>query len=405
MKVEIGRAIRHCACKCLVVIMTVVVAVSNATISVYAVEDTSKSDDMRWTIDDFYSANNINYYSENEGCDSSIAGGGIDGATAIGQTTSNGEALFKFLISNNFSALGNKPMSAIQAAAVVGNVHWESGGVNPGSEESNGIGLGIVQWSYNRRTKLENYAKEHGKPATDLGIQFDFLKQELETTEKGSISSDNFLNSKDLNVVTQQFMQDFERPGIPHLAERQKLAKMYYDKYKDMAPDDNKDDNCESESANVNGGTIVQVAKEMAEWGAKYNACYDSSGVSHQKDEKWYDKAIENHFAGEYAVDCSSFVMAVIYKATGHLYHFNTVSMCADTNNFKTVTDPKPGDFAITCSTHVEIVTEVQNGEVTKTVGSHEAGCGAGYGPSPASGGAYKGEKYLRYIGPGSSDK
>ena len=142
---------------------------------------------------------------------------------------------------------------------------------------------------------------------------------------------------------------------------------------------------------------IAQVAKEWGEWGSTYNACYRFGG-GHTTDKNWVDKAIEAHFTGEYAVDCSGFASIVIYKATGHLGSWSTTTIMSDSKNFKVVDDPQPGDFAVS-SSHVEVIVEVNDDGTFNTVGSHKTGCGEGYGASP---GHFQGEKVYRYIGEGA---
>lgn len=142
---------------------------------------------------------------------------------------------------------------------------------------------------------------------------------------------------------------------------------------------------------------IAQVAKEWGEWGSTYNACYRLGG-GHTTDKNWVDKAIEAHFTGEYAVDCSGFASIVIYKATGHLGSWSTTTIMSDSKNFKVVDDPQPGDFAVS-SSHVEVIVEVNDDGTFNTVGSHKTGCGEGYGASP---GHFQGEKVYRYIGEGA---
>jgi hypothetical protein len=145
-------------------------------------------------------------------------------------------------------------------------------------------------------------------------------------------------------------------------------------------------------------GSIAQVAEEMGAWGAEYQACYVFGG-GHGWTQEQMDTAIENHFTGEYGVDCSGFVSAVIYKATGIYRVWNTNSMCDDTANFQVVTDPQPGDFAINCSAHVAVIVGVNSDGSFNTIDSSTTGCGAGMGPSPSN---YTGDMVLRYIGEGA---
>ena len=138
---------------------------------------------------------------------------------------------------------------------------------------------------------------------------------------------------------------------------------------------------------------IVQLATEWASWDDEYGTEYLwGGGHTSQADT---DKRIENHFSNGYGIDCSGFVSAVIYKITGKWIPWTTMTMCSDTENFKEVTDPQPGDFKVTCDSHVAIILEVDSsGNVTKTSESR--------GSDGPSFGTYNSGKVLRYIGPES---
>lgn len=151
---------------------------------------------------------------------------------------------------------------------------------------------------------------------------------------------------------------------------------------------------------------IVQIATEWAEWGDTYGTCYSwGGGHASQADT---DARIENHFTGDYGVDCSGFASAVIYKASGTWNAWSTQSMCSDTENFKEVDDPQPGDFKVTCDGHVAIILEVNDDGSFRTAestgnwqnghGESSNACG-GMGPNF---GDFSSGKTLRYIGPGS---
>jgi hypothetical protein len=151
---------------------------------------------------------------------------------------------------------------------------------------------------------------------------------------------------------------------------------------------DNPPDTGDTGSAPVTG-SIAEVAKEMGSWGAQYKACYKyGGGHGAEATTDWMKQAIANHFTGAYAVDCSAFVRAVILQATGKdIGSEDTNSMCADTKNFEHIPrgSAQPGDLAIDCANHVEVITAVSNGAITQTVGARTDGCGAGMGASPAN--------------------
>lgn len=156
---------------------------------------------------------------------------------------------------------------------------------------------------------------------------------------------------------------------------------------------------CKDEELSSPSGEITDVANEMGEWGNQYDACYVYGG-GHASTEE-IQKSIDNHFQGQYGVDCSGFVRAVIFKAKGaDPGPMTTNSMCDDASKFERIprSEAKPGDFSIDCDTHVEVITGVNSDGTFATVGSHSTGCGAGKGASPD---AYQGTEnfVLRYKG------
>ena len=160
-----------------------------------------------------------------------------------------------------------------------------------------------------------------------------------------------------------------------------------------------------SASVGAGNGSIVDSANMMGKWGEEFNACYKQQ---RGHDTAWMDRAIENHFTGEYAVDCSEFVRAVVYHATGNdPGSINTMTMCGGNPNFEKIprSEAKPGDFAIddACVQHTEVIVAINPDGSFQTVGSHSDGCGVGKGASP---GTFQGGSYVvRYKGPTSAQK
>lgn len=127
-----------------------------------------------------------------------------------------------------------------QAAGIMGNLAWESGDKTfekaTNSEElSGGGGYGLAQWTGARRTEINEAAKKQGVSVTDLKFQLDYLNYEINTrTEKGSSTVTEAEGLKKLQSVddaTKYFMDNFERPGVPHLDKRMQLANEYLEKY------------------------------------------------------------------------------------------------------------------------------------------------------------------------------
>ncbi|OUM61125.1 hypothetical protein PIROE2DRAFT_12963 [Piromyces sp. E2] len=90
-------------------------------------------------------------------------------------------------------------------------------------------GYGLVQWtSKERKTKLLNYAREHGKSIGDLQMQLDFLWLELQDKKYDSLLK----TLKSINSVqkaSDKVVLEFEKPkdqSQKKLDERAKYGKM-----------------------------------------------------------------------------------------------------------------------------------------------------------------------------------
>lgn len=135
---------------------------------------------------------------------------------------------------------------AIQVAGIMGNMYGESG-FNPSAiEGGNGTGYGLCQWTdgknTKRRTALFNFAKEQGKPPSDLKVQLDFFMTEYNRSAFNNYYTkennyEKFINASTTDDATYYFMWGWERPaawaGKSSLAKRQNAAQTYYDTYND----------------------------------------------------------------------------------------------------------------------------------------------------------------------------
>ena len=131
---------------------------------------------------------------------------------------SNENIVWDYLIEQGYSA--------IQVAGIIGNMYQESG-VNPSRNESNGIGFGLVQWSFGRRQQLESYASSRGKSASDIYVQLEFLVKELrEGKQLRGTYAEQFANPYSVDQATEAFCWGFERPHKDHanMANRKKQA-------------------------------------------------------------------------------------------------------------------------------------------------------------------------------------
>jgi hypothetical protein len=85
-----------------------------------------------------------------------------------------------------------KGLSEVQAAAFVGRLSHESGGMNtnarnPGDGRDGSDSIGLGQWNAERAADLRMFAKAQGKPITDFQTQLEFVWQELNGRESGSL--------------------------------------------------------------------------------------------------------------------------------------------------------------------------------------------------------------------------
>ena len=102
--------------------------------------------------------------------------------------------------------------SDIQVAGIIGNLYQESG-LNPARVESNGEGIGLVQWSFGRKQSLINYASSKGVDWSDLETQLEFLVDELDSKQFYQPYKDTFMNPYSVNEATEAFCFGFERPN------------------------------------------------------------------------------------------------------------------------------------------------------------------------------------------------
>lgn len=73
-------------------------------------------------------------------------------------------------------------------------------------------GFGLCQWTYwTRKCGLYDLAKGRGVSIADLGMQLDYMWQELQTSEFSAVLS-VLRSDASLRDMTEKFMTDFERP-------------------------------------------------------------------------------------------------------------------------------------------------------------------------------------------------
>jgi hypothetical protein len=317
----------------------------------------------------FYSYNDILFHNK-DACSSSVGKAVSDSSDAEKaiSTVSFGksselEAIYKQLVSYNFNRG--------QIAAIMGNMYAESS-FKSGVEESNGIGYGLAQWSFGRRTALENFAKTKGVAVSDRAMQIEFLNNEYTATYKSRLTATAFAKGTDIEASTRAWMEVFEVPYMDPSStdpaainsKRIPAAKKIDGFYGDLAKGSvNNLSSCTSGDG-VAAGDIVKTAINFAlktpitaaESNAGTKVDKEDARPEYQVGKEKYNPA--NAVTGVPSwSDCGGFV-ATVMIATGVDKEFPTVGVGAQIayiknhpdkysyfTDIKSVTDLNPGDL------------------------------------------------------------
>jgi hypothetical protein len=119
------------------------------------------------------------------------------------------------------------PIQPYQAAAILGNVGYESNGLRvmqevlrPGARGPGG--LGWAQWSGDRRTKFIAYCNARGVETSSDAGNLGYLLDELHNSKHNSI--DALLIATDLNDAVKKFEAKFEAAGVKRYDRRLRWA-------------------------------------------------------------------------------------------------------------------------------------------------------------------------------------
>ena len=143
-----------------------------------------------------------------------------------------------------WNALRNEGFSEYAVAGVLGNIEAESG-VNPKAiEKGSGEGIGLIQWSYGRKTALIKYAESKNAEWSDLNIQIEFLIAEMTGRGANGYATYQFINQRGYTEkdwenanspedAATAFCWTFERPNVmyAHLNVRTENAIKYYNQF------------------------------------------------------------------------------------------------------------------------------------------------------------------------------
>ncbi|MEE0283132.1 MAG: phage tail tip lysozyme [Lachnospiraceae bacterium] len=151
-----------------------------------------------------------------------------------------------------WKALRRAGYSEQATAGIIGNLMFESGGYpddikTNAIEYKSGEGIGMVQWSYVRKTRFRQYLRSHGEswPSHNISLQISYMLYELEHGEwawigisqkygaKYDVTLQEFKQCRDVAFATRAFCAKFERCHYKdaHLKERTAGAKWAYQKY------------------------------------------------------------------------------------------------------------------------------------------------------------------------------
>jgi hypothetical protein len=103
-------------------------------------------------------------------------------------------------------------LTQAQASGIVGNLQYESKGLNPAQGEiGGGGGYGLAQWTGVRLTDLQTYAANTGQPVDSLDTQYGFLSQELNGNHASSLAA--VRNTNNVTDATVAFQDSYEIPA------------------------------------------------------------------------------------------------------------------------------------------------------------------------------------------------
>lgn len=134
-----------------------------------------------------------------------------DRAVALSEpytATEKEERAYRFFLS--------KGWQPAQAAAIVGVLSHESGGLNTGARNqgdgSDGSdSIGLAQWNAERAKALKAFAAANGKDWRDFDVQLAFVDHELNSTHSGA--ADALKRAGSVRDATNAFTEFYERPA------------------------------------------------------------------------------------------------------------------------------------------------------------------------------------------------
>ncbi|MGA3432591.1 phage tail tip lysozyme [Lactiplantibacillus plantarum] len=274
------------------------------------------------------------------------------------------------------------------AAGILGVLQLESR-LDPKSVNSSSGATGLAQWLGGRKDKLEDLAHKESKPATNLGVQLDYLDQELNSSYYAS--NKQIFKYTDVHKATKAWLMDYEgmskNPEQWFLSKRYAFADHWYSVIgtKDPVAGDSLKNASQDEEANANldcasdtdtgkaDGNIIKTAKSMKG--------YFKYGQSHPSADLGTNLKNPNKSG---TTDCSGFIWLTLnkagYKVPANMGWF-TGTMASDAKGshqyLKQISenDAKAGDVVIVNqgagagnNGHTAFITENWHGKNTKII-------------------------------------
>lgn len=270
------------------------------------------------------------------------------------------------------------------AAGILGVLQLESR-LDPKSVNSSSRATGLAQWLGGRKDKLEDLAHKESKPATNLGVQLDYLDQELNSSYYAS--NKQIFKYTDVHKATKAWLMDYEgmskNPEQWYLSQRYGYADHWYsvlgasdpvagNTLDNASSGDLTELGCDSDPS-YSGGSIVKNAESM-----KGDFYYVQT---HPSPDLGSDLKNPNKTGG---TDCSGFVWLALnkagYKVPDNMGWF-TGTMASDAKGshqyLKQISenDAKAGDIVIVNqgagagnNGHTAILLDKWQGKATKII-------------------------------------
>jgi hypothetical protein len=106
----------------------------------------------------------------------------------------------------------NKGMSEAGAAGFVGNLAYESIGLNPSAIGDKGTSFGLGQWHNERARAVKSFTASRNKPWNDFQTQLEYAWHELNQPEWAKVK-DYLMNAKDYKEASVYVRKNYEKPA------------------------------------------------------------------------------------------------------------------------------------------------------------------------------------------------